>query len=171
MDIKIVSVSAPNRVSKGKASWVELKLEYENSKGESKTQTLRDFADADVFQSAQAAEVGSWYSVQIAKEGSYFKWKSFSKLDGPPTSSGGASSPGNRGNNWDEKNKLDRERFELEKDKQIKIIRQSVLSTAATILAGQKDAEDRLIPLASRLESFVLRGQDKEEDAIETGVE
>lgn len=168
MDIKVINVSSPNRVSKGKASWVELKLEYENSRGEKKSQTLRDFADKDVFDAAQSLEVDCWYSVQVVKEGSYLKWKGLSKLDSAPSSGG---SPGNRGNNWDEKNKLDRERFELEKDKQIKIIRQSVLSTAATLLAGQDDAEDRLIPLASRLESFVLRGQANEEDAIETGVE
>lgn len=169
MDIKFVSVTEPKRVSRGKASWEEITLSFENSRGESKTQTLRDFADKEVFPAARELVAGQWYSVSIQKEGQYFKWKSITAIDAPSAPT--ASAPGNRGNNWDEKNKLDRERFELEKDKQIKIIRQSVLSTAATILAGQGHAEDRIIPLASRLEAFVLRGAQEKEEPIETGVE
>lgn len=58
---------------------------------------------------------------------------------------------------WDEKNKLDRERFEYDKTKQTLIIRQSSLATAAALAAGKDWTAEDVMEVAELFEEFVLR--------------
>lgn len=157
MQIVVISVSKPQYKTKGKSKWSEIVLSYNSDKGE-KERKFPSFHD--LYKQIEDLEIGCTYEVRLEKDGDYFQWVGIEKVEGVAPQPKVTSSTG--GNQWADKNALDRERFEFEKQKQILIIRQSMVA-AAVDLVPQDTICDAVIEVAERFVQYVLNGHVHEE--------
>lgn len=157
MQIVVISVSKPQYKTKGKSKWSEIVLSYNSDKGE-KERKFPSFHD--LYKQIEDLEIGCTYEVRLEKDGDYFQWVGIEKVEGVAPQPKVTSSAG--GNQWADKNALDRERFEFEKQKQILIIRQSMVA-AAVDLVPQDTICDAVIEVAERFVQYVLNGPVPEE--------
>lgn len=156
MQIVVISVSKPQYKTKGKSKWSEIVLSYNSDKGE-KERKFPSFHD--LYKQIEDLEIGCTYEVRLEKDGDYFQWVGIEKVEGVAPQSKVTSSTG--GNQWADKNALDRERFEFEKQKQILIIRQSMVAAAVNL---DPDATvQEVIALTEQLVNYVLNGPVPEE--------
>ena len=175
MDIKIIHVEVTDVPKKtGKGSYKQAHVTYENLTFNGKTdgRKLMDWATPPEVWTAMAnAKHGDMFRITYEKnERGFNDWKvaeSISSVeavqdmikDSPAkTPAATRAAKGEKvAGTWDEKNKLDRERFEFDKQKQGLIIRQSSLSTAATVLTagGNQPTLQEVVDAAIFFEEYV----------------
>lgn len=153
MQITVIAVSSPETKTKGKNKWQEITLSYTSDKGD-KDKKFPSYVD--IYETIKGLEVGSTYEVRLQKDGDYWQWVGVEKIEGATKPAGGKSSSG--GNDWAAKTQLDRERFEFEKEKQILIIRQSMIAAAVESLPKGADA-DAVVYIADQFVNYVLNGR------------
>ena len=160
MQIVVISVSKPQYKTKGKSKWSEIVLSYNSDKGE-KERKFPSFHD--LYKQIEDLEIGCTYEVRLEKDGDYFQWVGIEKVVGVAPQSKVTSSTG--GNQWADKNALDRERFEFEKQKQILIIRQSMVAAAVNLVNGLGGdlSEEGVIQIAEYFTNYILNGKTQEE--------
>lgn len=166
MQITVISISSPEYKSKGKNKWQEITLAYKSDRGD-KEKKFPSYVD--IYETIKGLEVGSTYEVRLQKDGDYWQWVAVEKVEGAPKAAGGKSSAG--GTDWAAKTQLDRERFEFEKEKQILIIRQSMIAAAISYLWNEASDTATVIRHADEFVDYVLNGraeiQSEEEPDIE----
>ena len=153
MQITVISVTQPEWKSKGKAKWQEVTLSYKSDKGDKEKKFL---SFNEIYKDVASMQAGETYEVRLQKDGDYWQWVAVEKIEGqvaPTKATGG----GNSGNSWVDRIALDRERFEFEKDKQILIIRQSMIASATT-LGGPNASPNDVIEMADVFVNYVLNG-------------
>ena len=131
--------------------------------GQSKEKKLMSFTFPDVYKTLVNANVGDAYDIKAEKDGKFWNWVQASLVGGagtPATATGGSGTTTTRGG-W--------ETPEERAIKQVYIIRQSCLSTAATLLAGKGKAAD-VVEVAKQFEAYVHGVQEViEEPTLEEG--
>jgi hypothetical protein len=175
MNIKVIDISVKT-IAKGTRSYEEMTVTFDNiTFGKVDAKKLFSFAaDKGVWETMAGAKKGDLFVVETVKnEKGFLDWVSAGTTDATSVvraavneaPQGQAAVRQARGGavatNWDEKNKLDRERFDFEKSKQALIIRQSSLSTAVAMLtAGGKPTKvEDVIKAAVQFEEFVVGRQ------------
>lgn len=153
MQITVISISSPEYKSKGKNKWQEITLAYKSDRGD-KEKKFPSYVD--IYETIKGLEVGSTYEVRLQKDGDYWQWVAVEKVEGAPKAAGGKSSAG--GTDWAAKTQLDRERFEFEKEKQILIIRQSMVAAAVASQPPGTDPEV-IMTIADEFVDYVLNGR------------
>lgn len=154
MQITVISVSSPETKTKGKNKWQEVTLSYKSDRGD-KDKKFPSYVD--IYEQIKDLEAGSTYEVRLQKDGDYWQWVGIEKIEGAAkAATGGKSSSG--GNDWAAKTQLDRERFEFDKEKQILIIRQSMIAAAVESQPKGADA-DAVIYIADQFVDYVLNGR------------
>lgn len=170
INVKILGVSQPANVAKGKNKWTEIVVTYEGDKGEQK----RKFPsfNKELYELVQELKPNFSYDVELKKEGDYWNWVAIdldSATKGSPAKD--ATKSKDSGNTWDLKNQLDRERFEFEKNKQILIIRQSMVAAAVAQHQSVGSTPEEVITTADMFVHYVLNGlQEDQEVAVEEAV-
>lgn len=131
--------------------------------GQSKEKKLMSFTFPDVYKTLVNANVGDAYDIKAEKDGKFWNWVQATLVGGagtPATTTGGSTTTTTRGG-W--------ETPEERAIKQVYIIRQSCLSTAATLLAGKGKAAD-VVEVAKQFEAYVHGVQEVlEEPKLEEG--
>jgi hypothetical protein len=134
----------------------------ENNKVEVKQ--VMDFASPNVYKRLVEAKTNDLFSIDLEKKPgkdgkSYWTWTDIHRDDGtaPAPVETPVATTAAKGGTWDEKNKLDRERFDFEKDKQALIIRQSCLSNAVLFVKdqGKKPTVAEVLELSAQFENYV----------------
>ena len=176
INVKILEVSDPVVKKKGKGRWNEITLKYEGDKGE-QTKRFQDFANQNVYDALRDLEPGFSYNVEIKKEGDYWNWVDID-LNSRSTESPEKASKQQKDSDtskskgsdvWAAKNQLDKDRFEFEKEKQILIIRQSMIGAAVEYHKGTEVSQDEVLTTAGMFVDYVLGGNikvptDREDD-------
>ncbi len=130
--------------------------------GQSKEKKLMSFTFPDVYKTLVNANVGDAYDIKAEKDGKFWNWVQASLVGGagaPISSNGPTTTTPTRGG-W--------ETPEERAIKQVYIIRQSCLSTAATLLAGKGKATD-VVEMAKHFEAYVHGVQEVDEPSLEEG--
>lgn len=180
MDIKIIHVEVTDVPKKtGKGSYKQAHVTYENLTFNGKTdgRKLMDWATpAEVWTAMANASHGDMFRITYEKnERGFNDWKVAQAISAveavqdmitespAKTPAATRAAKGEKvSGTWDEKNKLDRERFEFDKVKQGLIIRQSSLSTAVAFVQtapnlgklGGVTCQD-VIEVAKQFEAYV----------------
>lgn len=132
--------------------------------GQSKEKKLMSFTFPDVYKTLVNANVGDAYDIKAEKDGKFWNWVNASLVIG--------SSNSNTGNSTTSTTTPTRGGWETPQEraiKQVYIIRQSCLSTAATLLAGKGKAAD-VVEVAKQFEAYVHGVQEViEEPTLEEG--
>lgn len=146
--------------NKGKYSMAVVHYDQD---GQSKEKKLMSFTFPDVYKTLVNANVGDAYDIKAEKDGKFWNWVQATLVGGagtPATTTGGSTTTTTRGG-W--------ETPEERAIKQVYIIRQSCLSTAATLLAGKGKAAD-VVEVAKQFEAYVHGVQEVlEEPKLEEG--
>lgn len=167
MQITVISVSSPETKTKGKNKWQEVILSYKSDKGD-KDKKFPSYVD--IYEQIKDLEAGSTYEVRLQKDGDYWQWVGIEKIEGAAKPAGGKSSSG--GNDWAAKTQLDRERFEFDKEKQILIIRQSMIAAAVSYLGDVPNAPPQaVIETADKFVDYVLNGLVEDQSNDEPDIE
>lgn len=131
--------------------------------GQSKEKKLMSFTFPDVYKTLVNANVGDAYDIKAEKDGKFWNWVQATAV---------GSSSGNGGTSTTTNTVPTRGGWETPQEraiKQVYIIRQSCLSTAATLLAGKGKASD-VVDVAKQFEAYVHGVQEViEEPTLEEG--
>jgi hypothetical protein len=171
VDIKIIDVTiteVPKKVGQGNNKQMSITFENLTFGGKTDGKKLMDWATpkAEVWDVLAPAVKGNIFRVETKKnDKGYIDWVCAEAIEAVAVVQAAvaakvprAAEKGEKvGSTWDEKNKLDRERFNFDKVKQGLIIRQSSLSTAvAMCTAGGKVAKTAdVIKVATEFEAYV----------------
>lgn len=150
MEIKVLSVSKPTTVSKGKNTWQQIEVEYQGKQGR-KAKSLRDFADKEVFSFFTSVTSGQTVDVDVKKEGDFWNWKG-AKVVVAGASDDNRAEKVSKGNWETSEERAARQRY---------IVRQSSITNAITLSTanGRKTDVGEILELASRFEAFVFGEQ------------
>jgi hypothetical protein len=149
INIKVTSVSKPEYKTKGKAKWQEITVQFDSDKGQ-QTRKVLSF-NKEVYEQAVNMKVGSYYDVEIQKEGDFWNWvrveESKTQEAAPATRSGG-------GVTQTSDRVPDRERQEM-------IVRQSCIGYALQFVAFHPASQTipGVLNVASEFENFVHTGE------------
>ena len=130
---------------------------YKTAEGKVEGRNIMSFVSESVWNSITKAQKGDWFDVEQEKDktGKYWNWVGIHRQDSPPKQ----EAPVGKVNTFAEKNELDKQKFEYDKQKQQYIIRQSSLSNAVAYMAaynkGTAFSPDDVINVARRFEAFV----------------
>jgi len=170
MIITITEMGDATHQRKGKNAWSEMIVKYDSDKG-SRESKVTSFSK--IWDDAKTMEVGKTYDVKVEKNGKgFWEWVAIKEGSAQDTGRSNTVSTGNRsgGNNsqgyWDERFKIDVERFQFDKDKQPLIIRQSCISSAVASVPVGTDV-DEIIERAKQFEAYVNSEADLEQMDIE----
>ncbi len=181
MDIKIIDVTVtevPKKVGQGTNKQMSCTFENLTFGGKTDGKKLFDWAvPKEVWAALEGAKKGDIFSIETKKnDKGFIDWLSVAAKDAVDYVAEAAAAPARArtpaqtrqaqgekvSSTWDEKNKLDRERFEFDKEKQALIIRQSSLSTAVAYLAlpgcDQPAVVQDVINIAKNFEQYVMTG-------------
>ena len=159
MIITVTNVGKVQYSAKGKTTWSSYPVEYSGDKGD-KTKKFMSF-NVDEYKLGKTLEEGKTYAVTLEKDGDYWIWTGVEETEAEqaPARAAPAARGGAAGNTWDLKNQLDRERFEFDKEKQILIIRQSMVAAAVEFVTSRGDwGVDDVLSIADDLVAYVLNG-------------
>lgn len=132
--------------------------------GQSKEKKLMSFTFPDVYKTLVNANVGDAYDIKAEKDGKFWNW-----VNATPVGSGSSQSTTSVGATSSTPTRGGWETPQERAIKQVYIIRQSCLSTAATLLAGKGKASD-VIDVAKQFEAYVHGVQEViEEPTLEEG--
>jgi len=164
MRIQVIGVS-DEKVATAKGGYQKLTVTYknlENNKVEVKA--VMSFVVPDVYERLKAAQQNELFAIDQEKRPgsdgkSYWTWTAVHRDDGaaPAPVETPVAATAAKGGTWDQKNQLDRERFEFEKDKQALIIRQSCLAAAVALCKdqGKKPTVEDVLETSARFENYV----------------
>lgn len=149
--VKILEIGKEEWIKNAKGGYGKVSVQYSGDKGEQS----RNFVsyDTDIYQQVKKLKVGASYEVTIEKEGNFWNWKRIVEVSGvsePSTGTTRKETP--TGSNWDARLQFDRE-------KQILIIRQSMVAAAVDTLGHGADP-DTVLTLAEIYVNYVLHGPD-----------
>lgn len=116
--------------------------------GQDKEKKIMSFAQKETYNTLVKASPGEVYEIKTVKDGKFWNWES-ATLVGPGAAPAEGSKPASRGN-W--------ETAEERALRQVWIIRQSSLASAANLLAGREVAGDpveAVLEAAKRFEAYV----------------
>lgn len=134
--------------------------------GQSKEKKLMSFTFPEVYKTLVNANVGDAYDIKAEKDGKFWNWVQASLVGGAGTN---ASADGAAKTTFTGTTRGGWETPEERAIKQVYIIRQSCLSTAATCLAGKGKATD-VVEMAKHFEAYVHGVQEVDEpDVYEEG--
>lgn len=162
-NLRIQVIGTSNEfVSKGKNGYNKLTVTYKNlATNKIEVKNVMDFASQEVYDKLKDVEKDTVLAVTSEKIGDYWQWTEVARDDGPVPEATATppsrSTPGAKTGSWEEKNALDRERFEFDKEKQQLIIRQSSLSAAVTLGVANKMGSDAVLQIAEQFEKWVTR--------------
>lgn len=141
-----------------------LELTFKNLSFQGKTDTkkINGYYEKAAFAALQDAPMGAVFTVDRKKEGEYWQWIGATQGGAAPVgkssqTSGSGSSAGNSTGRT----------FVADDVKQVMIVRQSSLSTAAKALEGKEPNAGSLISFAKELEAYVLGTDAKKEETAE----
>lgn len=160
-NLRIQVIGTSNEfVSKGKNGYNKLTVTYKNlATNKIEVKNVMDFASQEVYDKLKDAGKDSVFAITSEKVGDYWQWTEVHRDDGPVPEAvatpASKTTPAAKAGSWEEKNALDRERFEFEKTKQILIIRQSCLSSAVALLP--KGNPNDVLTVAEQFEEWVTR--------------
>lgn len=179
LDIEIIAVGNPafTKTARGGYSSMEIAFKNHSFEGKVEGKKLVDFNDKAVFEFFKGLKQGD--RVLVTKEkgetDQYWKWVGAALSTGspagapaetggsvgqPPQGDAGARPTGRVvGNNYAEKNEIDRERLAFDQVKHRQIGRQGCLNTAVNILSGQSPAGinvNQVIAVSAQLEEYVF---------------
>lgn len=145
--------------NKGKYSMAVVHYDQD---GQSKEKKLMSFTFPDVYKTLVNANVGDAYDIKAEKDGKFWNWVQATVVvgAGASASSNGTTTTTTTRGGW--------ETPEERAVKQVYIIRQSCLSTAATLLAGKGKASD-VVEMAKHFEAYVHGVQEVDEPSLEEG--
>lgn len=162
LNIQVIAPPATEYVDKGNGKgYNKLTVTYKNlATGKVEVKSVMDFANKEVYERLARASQNDTFAVTSEKINNFWNWTEVHRDDSPPPATtvsvgGTTSGPGPKVNTYEEKNKLDRERFEFEKSKQQLIIRQSCLSVAATVGVANKMGSDAILTVAEQFVDWV----------------
>jgi len=162
MRIQVIAPPANEFVSKGKNGYNKLTVTYKNlGTNKVEVKSIMDFASPDVYAKLKEVGANEVFQVTSEKQGEYWVWTEVSRDDGPvpeaTATPASKSTPSAKAGSWDEKNALDREKFEFDKTKQTLIIRQSCLSSAVALAVSKDLYSDDALAIAAQFEEWVNR--------------
>ena len=151
-------------VSKGEGKgYNKLTVTYKNlatSPPKVEVKNLMDFANQEVYDKLKGTAKDTVLSVTSEKINNFWNWTEVHRDDGPAPEAvatpSSKSTPAAKAGSWEEKNALDREKFDFDKEKQTLIIRQSCLSSAVALVEKPTGA-DVVLQLAEQFEKWVTR--------------
>lgn len=162
--------TAEEYVSKGDGKgYNKLTVTYKNlatSPPKVEVKNIMDFANQAVYDKLKGVAKDAVLQVTSEKINNFWNWTEVHRDDGPaPEATATPVSKvvaGTKAGSWDEKNALDREKFEFDKTKQTLIIRQSCLSSAVALLP--KGNPDDVLTVAEQFEMWVNRDEGHADD-------
>lgn len=151
LNIKVVSVSAPEQVKKGRQNYKTLTVVYTKD-GKEESKKLVDFTNKDVFEAASKLEPGTNVKVTIEKQGDYWQWTKIesNERQGDTMAEARSTRPSSTFETAEERAK-----------RQIYIVRQSSISSAIEyfkLTEAKKVKPDEILLLAAQFENFVFGG-------------
>lgn len=148
--VKILEIGKAEWIKNAKGGYEKVSVRYSGDKGEQS----RNFVsyDADIYSQVKKLTVGSTYEVTIEKEGNFWNWKKI--VEATASAPSAAKGPTRSGTDWDARLQFDRE-------KQILIIRQSMVAAAVDTLGHGADP-DSVLTLAEIYVNYVLHGPDSD---------
>lgn len=152
-------------VSKGDGKgYNKLTVTYKNlatTPAKVEVKNLMDFANKEVYAKLKDVDKNAVLQVTSEKINNFWNWTEVHRDDGPVPEAvetpASKTTPAAKAGSWEEKNALDREKFDFDKAKQTLIIRQSCLSTAVDFLKDKKVDYDQVIKTAENFEQWVNR--------------
>jgi hypothetical protein len=149
INIKVISVSKPEFKSKGKAKWQEITVQFDSDKGQ-QTRKVLSF-NKEVYEQAVNMKPGSYYDVEIQKEGDFWNWVRVEEAKAPE---GAAPQAARSGSTQTSDRVPDRERQEM-------IVRQSCIGYALQYVAfhPRLQTTSGILNVASEFETFVHTGE------------
>lgn len=160
MLIQFISQSIEN-VPTQKGSYDKMMVTFKNVASKKvEVKTILSFAvPKDVWERLVSAQKDEVFNVTTEKDAKgYWQWTEVARSTDPiPETETPKVAVAGKVNTYDEKNKLDRERFEFDKTKQELIIRQSCLSSAVELCKdhGKQPSVDQVITVAMQFETWV----------------
>lgn len=120
----------------------------------------------EVFAALENATKGTIYSVEMAKEGDFWNWKSIARQDAPaaaPEAPQGAKTETRAvvaRNQYEERDALQRERFDFDKEKSPIITRLSCISSAVDLLKdhGKQPDAAKVLEVAEAFFQYATNG-------------
>lgn len=160
-NLRIQVIGTSNEfVSKGKNGYNKLTVTYKNlATNKVEVKSVMDFASQEVYGKLKDVEKDTVLAVTSEKIGDFWQWTEVYRDDGPVPEATATppsrSTPGAKAGSWEEKNALDREKFDFDKEKQTLIIRQSCLSSAVALVP--KGDPKAVLEVAEQFEKWVTR--------------
>jgi hypothetical protein len=164
--IQVIAPPSEEYVDKGNGKgYNKLTLTFKNFKPDGKApveaKSIMDFANKEVYDRLKAAKTNDMFQIKLEKVNGYWNWTEVHRDDGEaPVEVAKAPAQATTGvkvNTYEDKNKLDRERFEFDKEKQKLIIRQSCLASAVDLCKdhGKQPDPAQVIGIAAEFENYV----------------
>ena len=156
MRIQFISQSLET-VPTAKGSYEKMTVTFKNlANNKVEVKNLMSFGTPkEVWDRLAGAQKNENFSITTEKDAKgYWQWKELARDDSPAPDP--VETPKKVGT-WDEKNKLDKERFDFDKTKQHLIIRQSCLSSAVELLKdhGKQPDVETVLNVAKQFETWV----------------
>jgi hypothetical protein len=145
MQIKIKEVGEVEDMGK----YSQFALKYLQD-GQEKERTLRSFVFPEVYHMLLKAKTEEIYEIKLVKDGKYWNWAGASLATGSNLSSGKGES------GFTKKSTGEWETREERAARQVLIVRQSCISSAAAFLASGGESPEEVIKLAKTFEDFVF---------------
>lgn len=156
MRIQFISQSLEN-VPTAKGSYDKMTVTFKNlANNKVEVKNLMSFGTPkEVWERLVSAQKNDAFSITTEKDAKgYWQWKELARDDGEVPAA--VETPKKMGT-WDEKNKLDKERFDFDKQKQHLIIRQSCLASAVELVKdhGKQPDVQAVLEVAKQFETWV----------------
>jgi len=152
-------------VATANGGYQKLTVTFKNlDSGKVEVKSIMSFASPDVYNRLKDAVQNETFQIEQEKRPGkdqklYWTWTAIHRDDGAVPAPVGTptAAAGKPQGTWDVKNQLDRERFDFEKDKQVRIIRQSCLSNAVLLCKdqGKKPTVAEVLEIAAQFENHV----------------
>lgn len=162
MRIQFISGNVEN-VPTAKGSYNKLTVTFKNlDSGKVEVKQIMDFASPEVYKRLTTATTNELFVIDLEKKPGkdgkeYWTWTGIHRDDGVAPTPVETPVAAAKGNTWAEKNELDKERFQFEKDKQPVIVRQSCIGYAVALCKdqGKKPTVQEVLDIAKQFEVFV----------------
>lgn len=162
MRIQFISGNVEN-VPTAKGSYNKLMVTFKNlDSGKVEVKQVMDFASPEVYKRLTSATTNELFVIDLEKKPGkdgkeYWTWTGIHRDDGVAPTPVETPVAAKGVNTYAEKNALDRERFEFDKEKQALIIRQSCLSSAVDLMKdhGKQPDVQKVLDVAKQFELWV----------------
>jgi len=164
----MVHVGSPEtKTATGGKSHLAMDVVYKDSNGQSRSKTLRDFANPALFKAIQGLNEGDTFYVEVEKNAKgYWEWLKVSTepLEKPAAAGGGGNTRPATKSTGTYETPQERGR------KQVFIIRQSSFDRAAS-MTPEDASFSKVASLAEKIEAWIMRGWKLNDDDTISRVE